>query len=120
MPYSHLHIVSIKEALFAKRTLAVMNYNVFGRKELLEDFFQACFSIEKLYSDEEKSYFSLKNLTSLELSIQTEDEVSWKLLPGKTIRVELPKDKESVTVTVLNFYYGADDYLITEIKLNGK
>jgi 3',5'-nucleoside bisphosphate phosphatase len=61
---------SLKEAMFARRTLAYSDDIIAGRKELAEPFFYQCISVsEPYYKNEKNIFFEITNKTDIPFSL---------------------------------------------------
>lgn len=59
----------IREALEARRTVAVADGCVYGKAELLEQLFKACFQISDIKYSEKKVSFNVQNVSSIPITI---------------------------------------------------
>lgn len=85
---------SLKEAMFAKRTMAYFKDKLAGREELARPFFNACISISKPYFENEKNIF---------FEITNKSDIPYHLVNGKeNTPSEITLAANSVTRVVLS------------------
>lgn len=98
---------AIREALFAKRTIAYSDNTFAGEAQLLADLFQACVSKTLVSKGEKTSVYNLTNHSSLRFDVRVGKGGKLTLGPQSTIRITLANDKEN-TLTLLNMWSRED------------
>ena len=87
---------SVKEAMFAKRTIGWAADMVFGRDPWIEKLFRACVDIKKT-----EAGLTLRNLSDIPCVIEAGDKTS-ELAPQGTVEIGPAKK-----LTVTNWFVGA-------------
>lgn len=107
---------SIKEALFAARTIAMFNNQLAGKKEYVEALFKASVLVGKLGIDDKegRTRFTLTNQSDIPYILT--GDVNATLQPNQMVTVYLSKGEH--TVTVENIWTGATQKLTTTIRFN--
>lgn len=105
---------SIKEALLAKRTLALAFNTLCGDSQLLEDFFRASVIIDCLPGN--SNIVSLTNTTAIPYYIQCPDRNQILLDAYSSVRVNYGKNAKKLEFEVLNTWVGENKHLIVNIK----
>jgi hypothetical protein len=112
---------SLKEAMFARRTLAYFDDIIAGKKELAEPFFYQCISVSKPYFQNEKNiYFEITNKTDIPFSLTNgpagaPESIS---LPANAVtRIVLSKKVTApLAYNVTNVIIGENETLKVELK----
>jgi 3',5'-nucleoside bisphosphate phosphatase len=112
---------SLKEAMFARRTLAYFDNIIAGEKELAEPFFFQCISVSKPYYQNEKNiYFEITNKTDITFSLingPVGAPAAISLPANAVTRVVLSKKvTEPLVYTVTNVIIGENESLKVELK----
>lgn len=79
----------IKEALFAKRSVAYFNGTMAGKVEHLTELFKASLDIKTI--NEEKGVYEISNTSDIPYTIKIKND-QYVFHAGKTLRITLPKD----------------------------
>ena len=104
---------SIREALEAGRTIAYGFGHLCGSEELLLDLFKASVTIAPV--DGKK--VALTNLTSVPYIIKKENGNPVRIAPFSTYNTSIPENAETLSLTVLNLWTGADTHLKVELPI---
>lgn len=112
---------SLKEAMFAKRTMAFFMDKIAGREELARPFFNACVSVSKPYYDNEKNtFFEITNKSDIPFHLVNGKEntpAAITLAANSVTRVVLSKKAVLPLVyDVENIITGEDKVLRVELK----
>lgn len=102
---------SIKEALFAGRTIAIFDDQAVGTEELLGALFHASVSIGRLSN----GAYTITNNSDLPFVIRSK-ELNTTLMPNNTQQFRLSKDKTDIQIEVQNLHVTEDTNLNTTIK----
>lgn len=107
---------AIREALFANRTIAWFGYNLAGKKEYLQAFYEASVSF-RFYNEVKKGNdYIFKNASDVPFEVVVSSGTSFTIpANGETI-VTLPKIKE-VSFTIQNLFVGGTKNLEFLVKL---
>lgn len=104
---------SIREALEAGRTIAYGFGHLCGSEELLLDLFKASVTIAPV--DGKK--VALTNLTSVPYIIKKENGNPVRIAPFSTYNTSIPENAETLSLTILNLWIGADTHLKVELPI---
>ena len=104
---------SIREALEAGRTIAYGFGQLCGSEELLLDLFKASVKLSPV--DGKK--VSLTNMTSLPYIIKKKNGNPVYIAPFSTYNTSISENAETLTLTVLNLWIGADTHLKVELPI---
>ena len=104
---------SIREALEAGRTIAYGFGHLCGSEELLLDLFKASVTLGPV--DGKK--VSLTNMTSVPYIIKKENGNPVRIPPFSTYNTSIPENAETLSLTVLNLWIGADTHLKVELPI---
>ena len=105
---------SIREALLAKRTIALAFNTLCGEGQLLEDFFRASVMIECLPGN--SNIVSMTNTTAIPYYIQCPDRNQILLDAYSSVRVNYGKNAKKLEFEVLNTWVGENKHLTVNIK----
>lgn len=115
----------LKEAMFAKRTVAFFANQLAGPEEFLDQLFEASLIIGKPFKKDKKgnSYFEISNPTDLKFILKNEKPVNnspqeIEIFPGSSVIVKckLENRKALLPYTVSNLHTGMGKNL--EVKIN--
>ena len=98
---------SIREALEAGRTIAYGFGHLCGPEELLLDLFKASVTLSPV--DGKK--VALTNMTSIPYIIKKENGNPVRIPPFTTYNTSIPENAETLSLTVLNMWIGAETHL---------
>ena len=104
---------SIREALEAGRTIAYGFGHLCGSEELLLDLFKASVTLAPV--DGKK--VSLTNLTSVPYIIKKENGNPVRIAPFSTYNTSIPENAQTLSLTILNLWTGADTHLKVELPI---
>ena len=104
---------SIREALEAGRTIAYGFGHLCGSEELLLDLFKASVTLGPV--DGKK--VSLTNMTSVPYIIKKENSNPVRIPAFSTYNTSIPENAETLSLTVLNLWIGADTHLKVELPI---
>ena len=107
---------SIREALEAGRTIAYGFGHLCGSEELLLDLFKASVTLGPV--DGKK--VSLTNMTSVPYIIKKENGNPVRIAPFSTYNTSIPENAETLSLTVLNLWIGADTHLKVELPIKAQ
>ena len=102
---------SLREALEAKRTIALGYNTLCGEEKLLKDFFVASVKLTEISEDS----WMLTNMTSVPYVLKKGNGNNFRLDPFCSIKVSAPKKGNSVTFTVLNMWTGVDTHPVVKV-----
>lgn len=102
---------SLREALEAKRTIALGYNTLCGEEKLLNDFFVASVKLTEIDEDS----WMLTNMTSVPYVLKKGNGNNFRLDPFSSIKVSAPKKGNSISVTVLNMWTGVDSHPIVKV-----
>lgn len=109
---------SVKEAMFARRTVACFNHHLAGPADLLNDFFKASLEVRYVPSasgDKEDAYH-IENTTDMNYEVLIDGRTLW--LPAKsTVGYNVAKGTKKLSCEVKNLIIGEYEYLKTELDL---
>ncbi len=100
---------AIKEALFAKRTIACFNSNFAGSEEHLMALYNACVSTKQISENDNNYVWSFVNNSSLRFNIKVNKGGIQTIEPFSSILVNISK-KKSPTITITNMWYREDKH----------
>lgn len=99
---------SVREALEARRTLALGFETICGEEQLLKDFFAASMKVEVIRKTKSGIELSLTNMTSLPY-ILTQNDGNWmRIQPFTTLRFKVGKNERTLKLKVLNMFCRSD------------
>ena len=104
---------SIRESLEAGRTIAYGFGHLCGSEELLLDLFKASVTLGPV--DGKK--VSLTNMTSIPYIIKKENGNPVRIAPFSTYNTSIPENAETLSLTILNLWTGADTHLKVELPI---
>ena len=104
---------SIREALEAGRTIAYGFGHLCGSEEFLLDLFKASVTIAPV--DGKK--VALTNMTSIPYIIKKENGNPVRIAPFSTYNTSIPENAETLSLTILNLWIGADTHLKVELPI---
>ena len=102
---------SLREALEAKRTIALGYNTLCGEEKLLKDFFVASVKLTEISEDS----WMLTNMTSVPYVLKKGNGNNFRLDPFSSIKVSAPKKGNSVAFTVLNMWTGVDTHPVIKV-----
>ena len=102
---------SLREALGAKRTIALGYNTLCGEEKLLKDFFVASVKLTEISEDS----WMLTNMTSVPYVLKKGNGNNFRLDPFCSIKVSAPKKGNSVSFTVLNMWTGVDTHPVVKV-----
>jgi 3',5'-nucleoside bisphosphate phosphatase len=110
---------SIKEAMFAKRTLAYFDNKLAGKEPFLKAVFEASLTVELVFTNQEKDYstYNITNSSDITYLLEMEDDRSMALPARGTSQLRLPRDIKTQKVKVTNLLHGSDQCLVTSVVL---
>lgn len=100
---------SIHEALKEGNTIAYSNNNLIGKCELLQALFESSVDFIILSTKADKHHVSVVNRSSLPYYIQIGTK-SYVVNAMGSHQLSLPMGEDSISVTVLNMWYGNDEH----------
>jgi hypothetical protein len=103
---------SLKEALFAQRTLAYFNNNLAGKEEFLKALFEASVSFKAtgVINDDKQDLFEIKNSSAIQFNIRTKIGDNFSIPAESSVIIALDR-KENREVVITNLYTGAESNL---------
>ena len=104
-------LISLREALEAKRTIALGYNTLCGEEKLLNDFFVASVKLTEIDEDS----WMLTNMTSVPYVLKKGNGNNFRLDPFSSIKVSAPKKGNSISVTVLNMWTGVDSHPVVKV-----
>ena len=104
---------SVREALEARRTLALAYGNVWGAEQLLKDMFLACVKIEHVTGRK----YLFTNMSSVPYVVAVPGENPVHIDPATSVFFGAPKGGDSIVLEIRNMWSGADSYPTVEIPL---
>ena len=105
---------SIREALEARRTLAMGFNTLSGDEQLLKDFFKAGVKIEVIRKSASGTELLLTNTTPITYLIRQEGVNQKRITPSTSIIFKVGKGQTTLSFEVLNLFCGADKHPIIE------
>lgn len=105
---------SIREALEARRTLAIGFNTLSGDEQLLKDFFKAGVKIEVIRKSASGAELLLTNTTPITYLIRQEGVNQKRITPSTSIIFKVGKGQTTLSFEVLNLFCGADKHPIIE------
>ena len=105
---------SIREALEARRTLAMGFNTLSGDEQLLKDFFKAGVKIEVIRKSASGAELLLTNTTPITYLIRQEGVNQKRITPSTSIIFKVGKGQTTLSFEVLNLFCGADKHPIIE------
>lgn len=116
----------LKEAMFAKRTVAFFGDELAGPEELLRELFEASVIIEKPFrTDNETAFFKISNPTDFTIILENnasknKSPEKIELLPGSSVIVncQLKNGQTLLPYEVINWHTGKSENLMVELEVN--
>lgn len=105
---------AIREALLAKRTIAMAFNTLCGDRGLLEDFFRASVKVQKLPGN--SNIVVLTNTTAIPYYIQCPGRNQILLDACSTVRINFGKQAKKLEFEVLNMWIGEKEHLVVDVK----
>ena len=106
---------SVREALEARRTLALGFNTVCGKEQLLKDFFAASMKVTVVRVTDRSIELAITNTSSIPYTITRPGHNQTKLDPFCTVRMGVSKDATSLKLTVLNMFCAKDRHPEVEL-----
>ena len=106
---------AVREALEARRTLALGFNTVCGKEQLLKDFFAASVKVSVIRVTDKSIELAVTNTTSIPYTITRPGQNQTKLDPFCTIRMKVSKEETSLKLTVLNMFCAKDRHPEVEL-----
>ena len=97
---------SIKEALYAHRTIAYSANILIGEEELLTELFKACVEVKKVGTDWKKLGVVVKNNSSLPFAVSKDGKNEYVVPANGTAMVYVRRGDKVLNLTVTNMLYG--------------
>jgi hypothetical protein len=97
---------SIKEALYAHRTIAYSANILIGKEELLTELFKACVEVRKVGTDWKKLGVVVKNNSSLPFAVSKDGKNEHVVPANGTAIVYVRRGDKVLNLTVTNMLYG--------------
>ena len=97
---------SIKEALYAHRTIAYSANILIGEEELLTELFKACVEVRKVGTDWKKLGVVVKNNSSLPFAVSKDGKNEHVVPANGTAIVYVRRGDKVLNLTVTNMLYG--------------
>ena len=97
---------SIKEALYAHRTIAYSANILIGEEELLTELFKACVEVKKVGTDWKKLGVVVKNNSSLPFAVSKDGKNEHVVPANATAIVYVRRGDKVLNLTVTNMLYG--------------
>ena len=97
---------SIKEALYAHRTIAYSANILIGEEELLTELFKACVEVRKVGTDWKKLGVVVKNNSSLPFAVSKDGKNEYVVPANGTAMVYVRRGDKVLNLTVTNMLYG--------------
>ena len=110
---------SIKEALFAGRTIAYHNNKLIGKEEYLIELFKASVNISYSYDTNDATIVVLTNKSSFPYEIKYGKRTSVIHAMG-AVQVPLPKGTEEIEFVLLNLFSGDKKHPTTKMVIERK
>ena len=110
---------SIKEALFAGRTIAYHNNKLIGKEEYLVDLFKASVNISYSYDTNDATIVVLTNKSSFPYEIKYGKRTAVIHAMG-AVQVPLSKGTEEVELVLLNLFSGDKKHPTTKMVIECK
>ena len=95
---------AVRQALEAKRTLALAFRNLWGPDQLLKDLFLACVKVELVAGRK----YVLTNISSIPFVLQQDGANRVHLDPSTSVFMSIPKNGNSLNFAVVNMWNGAE------------
>ena len=105
---------SIREALEARRTLAMGFNTISGEEQLLKDFFKAGVKVEVIRKSDSGTELLLTNTTPITYLIRQDGVNQKRITPSTSILIKVGKGKTSFSFEVLNMFCGSDAHPVIE------
>jgi hypothetical protein len=113
---------SLKEALFAGRTLVWFSNKIAGKEEYARPFFNQCVSVSKpFYETNRSTYSQVTNSSDIPFYLVSEDGSSFITLPPNSVTRLVTGKKSNATVyKVTNVLTGKDEVLKVKLEPGGR
>jgi predicted metal-dependent phosphoesterase TrpH len=111
---------SIREAMFAGRTVAWFNGQLAGSEKWLSTLFDKSLIIRMVYQSNGKNYYQMENVTDFEFqlkSVSKEADLKLEIPKRSVVRFSLPETVRTLKVEVQNWHVNMQENLIREINL---
>lgn len=107
----------VKEALFARRTLASFGGCLAGEASLLAAFFRACISVSKIHREDGTVIYRLDNHSGLPFRLAY-GKKRMALWPDKSMDVKLKETDKTLELRVENAFVSEQETLIVHLPLH--
>lgn len=107
---------SIREALEARRTLAMGFNTLSGDEQLLKDFFKAGVKVEVIRKSVSGAELMLTNTTPITYIIRQDGTNQKRIAPSSSILIKAPKGQDRLTFEVLNMFCGSESHPVMEME----
>lgn len=111
---------SIREAMFAGRTVAWFAGHLAGAQGWLDKLFDKSLILKKVYPSERSNYYEIENVTDFEFhlkSLTTDADLKLDIPARSVVRFSLPVKVSILNVEVTNWHINMTENLVKEIKL---
>ena len=109
-------LVSVREALEAKRTLAYGYGTVCGDEQLLKDFFAASMQVKVIRRTEKKVELKITNMSSIPYLVSRSGRNPIRLLPFHSFTCSVSASSSDVSLKVMNMYSSKDAHPVVDLK----
>ena len=109
-------LVSVREALEAKRTLAYGYGTVCGDEQLLKDFFAASMQVKVVRRTEKKVELKITNMSSITYLVSRSGRNPIRLLPFHSFTCSVSASSSDVSLKVMNMYSSKDAHPVVDLK----
>ena len=106
---------SIREALEAKRTLAMGFNTISGEEQLLRDFFAAGVKVEVIRKSSSGTELMLTNTMPVTFVIRQEGKNQLRVAPMTSVLVKAAKGENSIAFEVLNMFCRSDKHPVVDL-----
>ncbi len=103
---------SIKEALFARRTLAFADPYITGDEGLLKELLKACIKVNYFKFTDNRWSAELENISDLHFTVQTADQEIIQLLPRSIVQMSDVQSTLTSRCKITNLYTGSGTSLV--------
>lgn len=108
-------LASIREALEAKRTLAMGFNTICGEEQLLKDFFAAGVKVELIRNTKSGAELMLTNTTPLTYIIRQNGSNQKRIGPSSSILIKAEKGQNCLKFEVLNMFCRSERHPVVEL-----
>ena len=105
---------SIREALEARRTLAMGFNTISGEEQLLKDFFKAGVKVEVIRKSSSGTELLLTNTTPITYLIRQDGVNQKRITPSTSILIKAGKGQSGISFEVLNMFCASDKHPVIE------